>query len=161
VFLVIAVGTVLVAGSVITSRGLQFGRTVESAESPGFRSGDPNMVAAVGERLERVDEPPTHTRTEIALSKDLGNPKFAIKFQPYGISSGGTAVIRVSDAVAQGGNKLAEEFARTLARQNLKVTIALSSASAMKTGGTYSAQLTLLEKNGVSRFEISNVNLLR
>jgi hypothetical protein len=152
---------ILLGGSLVTSRGLIFGRSPVSADTPQFKTGDPNAVAAPGERLLQVSQPPTHTRTEIKLSKDLGKPVFAVKFQPYGLSSNGTAVIRIVDAVAHGGNQLAEQFAHSLVNQNLRATVALDSVAQLKAGGTYSGQLALVSKGGPSTFELSNATALK
>lgn len=158
---VVVLAAVLLGGSLITSRGLISGRPSGSAETLQFKTGDPNAVAASGERLLQVSEPPAHTRIEIKLSKDLGKPVFAVKFRPYGLSSNGTAVIRLDGAAAIGGSQLAEQFAKSLVNQNLRATLALGSVAQLKTGGAYAGQLRLVEKGDVSTFEISEVTALK
>lgn len=158
---VVVAAAVLLGGSLVTSRGLIPGRSSVGVEPPQFRTGDPNAVAAPGEQLLQVSEPPMHTRVQIKLSKDLGEPVFAVKFRPYGLSSNGTTVIRLDGAAAVGGSPLAEQFAKSLVNQNIKATLALDSVAELKAGGAYTGQLKLVEKDDVSTFEISKVTALK
>ena len=115
------------------------------------------MVAASGEKLARVVSPPTQTRTQIRLSKDLGAPVFVVSFQPYGLARNGTAVIRVTKASAEGGTRLAASFAQALAGQNLQVSVATDSKAILDSGGTYTGRVTLVGDSGVDSFAISAV----
>ena len=152
------VAVVLVGGSLITGKGGLFrSRPAAVSAADQIKSGDPNVVAPTGQPLLRVVTPPQQTRTEIRLTKDLGKPVFLVEFQPYGLTSGGSAVIQITKANAQGGNPLAPKFAQTLPGQNFKVALELGSLAVLKTGGSYSGTFSLVEKDGVTSFRIADV----
>jgi hypothetical protein len=148
---------VLVGGSILTSRGGLFGKRPAVSAGPQFKTGDPNVLAAKGDPLAQIATPPRQTRTEIKLTKDLGKPTFAVEFQPYGLATNGTAVIRIDKATAQGGSKLAPQFAQTLTGQNMLVSVALNSAGVLKAGGAYTGQLQLVQKGEVTTFAVTEV----
>lgn len=151
--LVLAV--VLVGGSLITSRGGLFGKRASSSAIAQFKPGDPNVVALKGEPLAQIGTPPRQTRAEIKLTKDLGKPTFTIEFQPYGLSTNGTAVIRIDKVTAEGGSKLAPQFAKALMGQNMLVTVSLDSAGVLKVGGAYTGELRLVKKGEVTTFVLA------
>jgi hypothetical protein len=149
---------VLVGGSIVTNkRGLLRSRSASVSAADQVKTGDPNVVAAPGQPLMRVVTPPKQTRTEIRLTKDLGKPVFLVEFQPYGLASGGTAVIQVTKASARGGNQLASKFAQALPGQNFRVAVELGSLPVLKDGGRYAGTLSLVEAEGVSSFKIADV----
>jgi hypothetical protein len=151
----------LVAGSLYTrsinKRPAPSAATVSKTAQMPAKTGDPNRVAQPGEQLLRVVDPPASTRSEIKLNKDLGTKAFAIKLEPFGLVAGSRAVIKVTGATANGGSALASEFATSLKGQNLLVRVDAEGAAAMKTGGLYTARLTLVDSGGASSFELSNV----
>jgi hypothetical protein len=122
-----------------------------------LKSGDPNLVAPTNKKLQMISKPPDQTRINIHLSKDLGRPVFVIEFEPFGLTADGGAVISLFAVTAQGGSSLAAQFAKDLVSQNVKVQVAPDSVAALKTGGSYSGVLSLVERAGVTSFEIAEV----
>ena len=156
------VAILLVGGSLYTSRGHGSKRTrTASASALRVKTGDPNAVAATGQKLAEVLTPPNDTHTQIRLTKDLGKPVFVVRFEPYGLAAGNTAVIRIDDAKASGGTTLAPEFAQALRGQNLQAAVALDSAALLKTGGTYEGKLTLVDAGEAKSFAIASVRPIK
>lgn len=160
---IVAVVAILLGGSYITAKGSRLfgGRGSSTASETQVKSGDPNVLAAPGQKLLRIVTPPSQTRTEIKLAKDLGNPVFRVEFHPYGLASNGTVVIRVTKVSAQGGNRLAAPFAQALAGQNLQASVALDSRAVLKTGGLYSGNVTLVDDSGADSFAVGGVKQIK
>jgi hypothetical protein len=154
---------VLLGGSYLTMRGgrLFGGGSPSSSSELQVKTGDPNVVAAPGEKLRRVLTPPRQTRTEIRLSKDLGRPVFSVEFQPYGLAQNGTAVVRITKASSQGGTAYAAPFAKTLMGQNVQVSLALDSRAVLQSGGVFSGSFTLVDHSGIDSFAISGVKRIK
>lgn len=149
---------VLLVGSILTSRSGLLGREPASTATPvAAKTGDPNAVAAPDTKLLRIETPPNQTRTQIRLAKDIGKPVFGVAFEPYGLGSGNTAVIRLTKVSAEGGTPLAADFAKALVRENLQVLLGTDDASALKTGGAYVGKISLVTRAGVTSFALSGV----
>jgi hypothetical protein len=149
---------VLLGGSLYTSRGGLFGhKSTTGSARLQVKTGDPNRLASRGEKLLMVTNPPNLTRRDIHLTKDLGKPTFLIEFQPYGLAQNRTAVIRIKSAKAQGGNQLAQGFAQALTGQNMQVTVDVGSVSALASGGSYSGEIRLVDRDGTDSFALSAV----
>jgi hypothetical protein len=146
----------LLAGSFVTSRGGLFSLH-SAAGTLQTKAGDPNRLAEKGEKLLLVVNPPSVTRKEIRLTKNLGKPVFLVEFQPYGLAENRTAVIRVGKASAQGGTKLAQGFAQMLQGQNLQVLLDSRTATALTEGGSFSGEIRLIDRNGMDSFGLSAV----
>lgn len=159
VVLVVVAVVALLGGSYLSARGSRLfkGSSATAPVAAQAKSGNPNAVAASGEKLLTIVTPPSNTRVQLKLSKDLGKPVFALEFRPYGLGPGGTVVIQVTKATSQGGTTLAPSFAKALVGQNLQAAIALDSVAVLKTGGSYSGDLTMVEQSGVDSFLISHV----
>jgi hypothetical protein len=156
----VLVAAVLVGGSMLTARGRVGGlggASQKSATALKVKAGDPNLLAAQGDKLLIVEQPPSQTRVVIRLSKDLGKPVFAVQFEPFGLTSDGGAVIKLTKATAQGGTPLAEQFAADFVGQNIKVQVAEDSVGVLKTGGTYAGEITLVQRGGETSFAIAKV----
>jgi hypothetical protein len=150
---------VLVGGSIYTARGGKFLRGTSSSATKveQVKVGDPNIVAASGTELLHVASPPSQTRAQIRLSVDIGKPVFIVEFQPFGLADGTNAVVRLTKVTSEGGTQLAGEFARTLVGQNLLVVLGPDDLARLKTGGTYSGRLSLIEEGAVSTFSLASV----
>jgi hypothetical protein len=158
--LAVLVAAVLVGGSMLTSRGrvgVLGGANQKPAADLKVKAGDPNVLAANGDKLLIVEQPPSQTRVVIRLSKDLGKPVFAVQFEPFGLTSDGGAVIKLTTVTAQGGTPLAEQFAKDFVGQNVKVQVAEDSVSALKNGGSYVGEITLVQRGSESSFAITKV----
>ena len=149
----------LVGGALFTAGYGRLGSNPPARNVPvAEKTGNANAVATPGQALLRVVNPPENTRTAIRLSVDLGSPTYAITFEPYGITSTGAAVIKVTAIHTKGGSPLAAKFGQQLVGQNLQVTLAPDSLEALRTGGSYTSNMSLVKKGATTYFSVSGVH---
>jgi hypothetical protein len=156
---VFALLVLLVGGSLYTrARVTPSRKTAEVTPAVvATKTGDPNVTVKTGQALPRISAAPAQTRSQVRLTKDIGDPVLVVEFEPYGLAGTGGAVIRLTNVTAEGGTALAAEFAKSLTGQNLVVAVAPSSAAALKTGGTYSGRITLKQADGTTSFSIAAI----
>jgi len=153
----VAVAAVLIGGSILTSRGVEPGRTTPSATAGSeTKTGDVNTVAAPGSELKLVTAPPA--RTHVMLSLPAGTPESSVRvtFRPYGIGPNGGLVVRVDEATAVGESEDASTLAKRLTGANLLVRSGEGvSASALR-GGQYSGTIQTVAEQDAYAFVLTS-----
>lgn len=154
---VVAVAVALISGSLLTSRGVEPGRTKPAAAAVSeTKPGEANTVATPGSELKLVTAPPARTHVMISLPAGTPESSVSVTFRPYGLGPNGRLVVRIDQATAVGDSEDASMLAKRLTGANLLVRSGDGvSASALR-GGEYSGTIKTLAEKDAYAFVLIN-----